>query len=105
MSPLPECAVGTQWFHSHEEDTTDVKVFRPRAFAFPRSRGRSGFELRPGGELIYYAIAPADGTDEVEGRWSYAEPRLITLTMDDPHAQSFGMEVLHCDRDILTVRR
>ena len=39
--------VGT-WFHSYEEDTEDAKVYRPKGFAFPPSRGRPGIEFRSG---------------------------------------------------------
>lgn len=34
----PSSIIGT-WFHSYEEDTDTARVYRPRGFPFPRSRG------------------------------------------------------------------
>jgi hypothetical protein len=59
-----------RWVHSHEEDTADEMVFRPESFPFPRSRGRSAFELKPDQSLVETGIAPADGPLISHGRWS-----------------------------------
>ena len=48
------------WFHSYEEDTEDIVVYRTRDFKFPPSRGREGFEIKASGEFIKYSIAPTD---------------------------------------------
>ena len=37
------------WIHSYEEDTEDVRVYRPRSYDFPLSRGRTGFEIKKNG--------------------------------------------------------
>jgi hypothetical protein len=57
------------WIHSHEEDTEDVKVYRPHDYVFPPTRGRTGFEIKENGEFIQYDIAPACGVEKVMGRW------------------------------------
>ena len=62
------------WTHSHEEDHDDVQVFRPGDYAFPPSRGRQSFTLRP--DLSAAAGLPGpddrglttdDGTWQLEG--------------------------------------
>lgn len=58
-----------RWIHSHEEDTGNEMVFRPASFNFPRSRGRSGFELRPDKSLVEVGIGPADVPTEKAGKW------------------------------------
>jgi hypothetical protein len=59
---------------SHEEDTQYVRVYRPAEYDFPLSRGRTDFEFREGGELIYYEIARADGTELSRGyEWRRAK--------------------------------
>jgi hypothetical protein len=63
----------TCWMHSHEEDTADEMIFRPKTFAFPRSRGRTGFELKDGGELIETGIAPVDGKQISVGQWKMSD--------------------------------
>jgi hypothetical protein len=58
-----------RWIHSHEEDTPTEMVFRPASFDFPRSRGRSGFDLRPDKSLVEIGIAPTDAPIEQSGKW------------------------------------
>ena len=62
-----------RWLHSHEEDTATETVYRPASFAFPRSRGRAGFELRPNHELVEIGIAPTDGPQLKQGVWELNE--------------------------------
>ena len=52
------------WVHSYEEDTESEMVYRPAAFAFPPSRGRTGFEFSPGGACTVIGIAPTDGSQK-----------------------------------------
>jgi hypothetical protein len=58
------------WMHSREEDRGDVRVYRPADYDFPPARGRRGFELRPGGELVTYGPSPSDRPEAATGgRW------------------------------------
>jgi hypothetical protein len=59
-----------RWLHSHEEDTESEMVFRPSTYPFPRSRGRTGFELRPDGSAAVLGIAPTDAPQEQQGTWT-----------------------------------
>jgi hypothetical protein len=94
-----------RWKHSHEEDTPDVRVYRPASYNFPRSRGRIGFEFREGGELIYHGIGRADGSEQSSGRWIIEEPNLIRIDVDHERIQPFVLEVVSCDAEALKVRR
>lgn len=67
--PLPQAAF-QRWLHSHEEDTPTHRVYRPASYAFPPSRGRSGFELRPDGSVTQIGISPRDGASEQAGTWA-----------------------------------
>jgi hypothetical protein len=58
------------WVHSHEEDSGDVRVYRPADYDFPPARGRRGFELRPGGELLVYGPGATDRPELTTGTWS-----------------------------------
>lgn len=44
MTDLDAC-LQRRWLHSHEEDTADVRVYRPAEYPFPPARGRDGFEF------------------------------------------------------------
>jgi len=58
------------WVHSHEEDSEGRTVFRPSTYAFPPSRGRTGFELRPDGTLLETGIGPTDRRTHTAGKWT-----------------------------------
>jgi hypothetical protein len=104
MEGLPTCIL-RHWVHSHEEDTADIKVYRPVSYNFPPSRGRRGFEFRTGGELIYYRIAPADGTLEAVGRWTFEEPNRVRIDVEDDRIAPFTLEIVSCDDETLKVRQ
>lgn len=44
-------------------------VFRRAGYAFPRARGRAGFELGANNVWVDRPIAPGDGNLRKEGRW------------------------------------
>ncbi len=88
MANLRECIVG-HWVHSHEEDARDVRVYRPADYGFPPSRGRAGLEFREGGELVYYGIARADGSEESHGRRSIEGSNRVRVEVDDARTRPF----------------
>jgi hypothetical protein len=102
MPNLPGCLLGKKWIHSHEEDT-DVRVYRPDTYGFPPARGRTGFEFREGGELTYVGIARSDGSDEINGRWSFVEPNQVTIELDSERIQPFTLHIRYCDDEVLRV--
>src|SRR5262245_59292500 len=73
------------WLHSHEEDTPESAVYRPATFAFPLSRGRSGFELKPDGTLIETGPAPDDRRSKKKGTWRLEGTPEAHLVLQ-PHA-------------------
>ena len=69
MADVPDELLG-HWVHSHEEDSGGERVYRPADYDFPPARGRRGFELRPGGELVLYGPGATDRPEAATGRWS-----------------------------------
>jgi hypothetical protein len=65
------------WTHSHEEDQPDIHVFRSSGYAFPRSRGRVSYELRPDGTLGGTRPGPDDRHVPSTGRWDLQGRRLV----------------------------
>ncbi len=57
------------WVHSHEEDSGELKVFRPRRFEFPPSRGRQELELKADGSTVVHSPGPVDVPEEAAGAW------------------------------------
>jgi hypothetical protein len=62
----PASLVGS-WAHSHEEDHDGIEVFRPGGYAFPPSRGRAAFTLRPDATAAAGLPGPDDRGGTVEG--------------------------------------
>jgi hypothetical protein len=63
-----EVLVG-HWVHSHEEDSGDLRVFRPKSFEFPPSRGREELELKADGRSVVHSPGPVDVPEEAAGTW------------------------------------
>jgi hypothetical protein len=105
VANLQECIL-RHGVHSHEEDTQDARVYRPAGYDFPPSRGRMGLEFRDGGELVYYGIARADGSEISSGRWTLEEGTTRVRTdVDNERIQPFILEVVFCGDEALKVRR
>jgi hypothetical protein len=69
MAELPP-ELFQHWVHAHEQDHGDLQVYRPAGYPLPPARGRRGFELKPGGELILYGPGPSDRPEVTAARWS-----------------------------------
>jgi hypothetical protein len=85
------------WVHSHEEDAGDVRVYRPADYDFPPARGRRGFELRPGGELVTYGPGATDRPEAATGRWSFSDSGRVKLGGEE-------LEIVSVSPDRLEVR-
>ena len=94
-----------QWIHSHEEDITGVRVYRPSNYQFPPSRGRRGFEIKDSGEFIEYDIAPTDGIRKVAGHWQAEGNNTIKVYLEDREHESYRLKVLSCERDMLRIEK
>jgi hypothetical protein len=97
-------ALAGRWIHSHEEDSADTLVFRPDDFSFPPSRGRLGFELRPGGGYVETAIGPTDRPEEVTGAWTLEDDTLV-VARDAEGRPERRMRILSVGPDRLVVAK
>ncbi|HUR54236.1 MAG TPA: hypothetical protein VMZ71_08900, partial [Gemmataceae bacterium] len=79
------------WVHSHEEDTATTRVYRPAGYAFPPTRGRTGFQLQPDGVLSTHKPGPTDQTATAEGTWELADDQL-SLNPKGGKAQVLAVE-------------
>lgn len=91
-----------RWMHSHEEDNESSFVYRPVTFAFPRSRGRIGFELKPDNTLIEIQIGQADGSFEQEGLWSLDAQGNLCLSINNRREI---LQVISAEKDKLVLRK
>ena len=93
-----------RWIHSHEEDTETEMVFRPASFAFPPSRGRIGFELRPDQSLVEIGIAPADGPQESSGKWKLQD-NLLKFFTPSSRTPTRTLQIISADNKRLRVKK
>lgn len=93
------------WLHAHEEDQADVQVYRPNTYAFPPSRGRTGFAFDHNGLFTQYDIAPTDGIEGRKGRWTPENEHAVRITLDDKKDPDYTLEIVSLENDVLKVRR
>jgi hypothetical protein len=98
-----ERIVRRRWVHSREEDTDKEMVFRPAAFEFPPSRGRTSFELKPDGALLEGGIGPTDRPVETQGTWELEDDRL--LLRRDPSETPRVMRIASVEDERLVVEK
>lgn len=84
------------WLHSHEEDHGDTLVYRPNTYAFPPSRGRTGFQVEANGALTQFDIAPTDGLEAHKGKWR-VEGREFFATFPDKSSVDYKLRILKLD--------
>lgn len=92
-----------RWLHSHEEDTETVKVYRPEGYAFPPSRGRTGFDILEDGTLIHIGIAPTNGSLEVIGHWEAISESELVVDLEGKRA--YTLRISASDEDTLHIER
>ena len=96
-------ALERAWVHSHEEDSAGQMVYRTADHAFPPSRGRQGFELRPDGTCLETAIGPTDRPEQASGTWELTDDD--TLVLGRPGEPDRRLRVRSVDGDRLVVER
>ena len=101
---LPAAAYGKTWLHSYEEDSADVRSYRPNTFDFPPSRGRTGFSIQENGTFVRYGIAPTDGLEEQPGRWKAHGKNQIQVQFDHPTHQPETLEIVSVSEEKITLR-
>ncbi len=92
-----------RWLHSHEEDSATDTVYRPASFAFPPSRGRAGFDLKPNQSFVEIGIAPTDGPQESSGTWKLQDDHLQLEPSSSASPRT--LQIVSADADRLVVRK
>ena len=92
------------WVHSYEDDKPDVKVYRTTDHAFPRSRGRIGFEFKKDGTFILYDIGKEDLPKKVFGHWKFDNKNKIRISIEGKKTEDI-LDMISCDKNILKVKK
>jgi hypothetical protein len=101
LSPI----IFKHWLHADQEDTQDIRVYRPKSYDFPDSRGREGFEFKANGEFIRYDIIPACGLKTIPGVWQMTgENRLRVSFYRGGLYSPYTMHIFLIEADLLKIR-
>jgi hypothetical protein len=98
-------ALHRHWVHSHEEDTETERVFRPASFAFPRSRGRSAMNFKPGGGLVETGPGPTDHPQESRGTWTLEDNATLSFCEKGKKRPKRAIKIVSLDQDRLVVKK
>ncbi|UOQ52987.1 hypothetical protein [Hymenobacter cellulosivorans] len=93
------------WLHAHEEDQGEVRVYRPNTYAFPPSRGRTGFQFDHNGLFTQYDIAPTDGLEGRKGQWKSEGSNVVRISLDDKKDPDYKLEIVSLENGVLKVKR
>ena len=106
MSDSIKKVLSQHWVHSHEEDSDTEMVFRPASYAFPPSRGRTSFDLRPDGGLIERGPGPTDRSEQTEGKWQLdANRNLVFYQGSQEGSASRVLRLASADANRLVVKK
>ena len=85
---------------SHEEESGDVRVYRPDSFPFPPARGREGLSFHRDGQLDYLVPGRGDRPTTEPGTWRAdpADPDRLTAQVA---GQTIGLRVKSVGDDVL----
>jgi len=103
-APTTQQLEGT-WLTSREENNGDTLVFRPNTYAFPPSRGRTGFAIKSYGRFEQFDIAPADGLTGRLGTWTADGPTRLRIHLADGREPDYTVEILSLQNHVLKLRR
>jgi hypothetical protein len=74
-------------------------------YAFPPSRGRTGFCFEHNGLFTQYDIAPTDGLEGHKGQWKAESPTVLRIIFDNENEPGYRLEIVSLEKDLLKVRR
>jgi hypothetical protein len=84
---IDAAALAKHWVHSHEEDSEQTRIYRPKGHPFPPARARKELELTPSGRFIERGYGATDRSNLTEGSWHIDGDDLV-LQNDDGQRQS-----------------
>src|SRR5690349_14812311 len=84
------------WVHSHEEDTSNTRIFRPDTAKLPPSRGRTSYEFRQGGVVVKHAPGPDDKRATNQGTWTMDANGCIAVRMSGVPDEVLCVDSLDC---------
>ena len=105
MAEDPTRLLSNRWIHSHEEDTGSEMVFRSADFDFPRSRGRTGFELKPDQSMIEIQPGADDRPEKTQGKWELQPGNKLAFFKKGSAEPSRSLKIMSAENDKLVLAK
>lgn len=91
-----------EWFHSHEEDSPGVWVYRPSSYGFPRARmPRDSISFSADGEAGIGRPGPTDRVERTPGSWRLVDEQVVVQT---GHGRTLQLDLHDADHPSLLLR-
>lgn len=91
------------WMRSHEEETGDVRVYRPQDRPLPPARGREGLSFHADGRLDYLVPGRGDVPTTEPGTW-VADPGDSTHVTAEVCGQAIDLRITGVSDDELRLK-
>jgi hypothetical protein len=101
----PNPVIFQKWLHSYEEDTKELKVYRPSSFDFPRGWGRSGMKFEESGTFMLFDIAPNDAIVQIPGKWHQISKGKLAISFPSEEKEDYTIEINEINSEILKVKK
>jgi hypothetical protein len=95
-----EHLTGRVWLRSHEEETGQVRVYRPEGYAFSPARGREGLTFHGDGRFEYLHPGRGDRPGMETGTWRFEAPggdRVVA----DVAGETIGLRIVEAAPEVL----
>jgi hypothetical protein len=97
-------ALTNHWVHSHEEDSEEAQIYRPKGHAFPPARARKELELTPSGQFVERGYGATDRSKMAQGSWRIDGDDLVLQSNDDQRENRRRIVALTSERLSLAKR-
>ncbi len=102
---LPDPAIYQKWLHSYEEDTNDLKIYRPSSYDFPLGWGRDGMTIKEDGSFILHDFAPNDTMVQKPGSWKLINETKLEVCFSSGNKKTLMIEIEKINYKILKIKR
>ena len=100
----PNQEIFQEWLHSYEEDTKELKSYRPSSFDFPLGWGRTGMTFYENGNCMLLEIAPNDTLIHLVGEWKLITEEMIEVSFPSSDKETFFFEIVELSNEILIIK-
>lgn len=94
-----------KWLHSYEEDTKELKFYRPSSYEFPRGRGRTGMKFDENGGFILFDIAPNDANVQIAGKWQKIADGNLAISFPSGEKEDYTIAIKEINTEIFKIKK